>query len=451
MPGRWTVLVFAIACVGISAGCSTSAQKASGSDDRTGLAVEFVQCLVDGKFADAAAHFDSKMSSAMSADGLKQTWEALIGQCGAFKRMGDVRTTQEGGFDVVLVACEFERTTLDVKIVYDKDGKIGGLWFVPHVAGDKAQYTTPAYAHKDSFDELEVIIGSGEWKLPGTLTVPKGAGPFPGVVLVHGSGPNDRDESLGPNKPFRDLAWGLASRGIAVLRYDKRTKVYANKIAGYVNTFTVKEEVIDDAIAAVKMLRGSKKIDPKRVFVLGHSLGGMFAPRIGKADPKIAGLIVMAGPTRPLEDIILDQIIYLSSLDGPPSPEAEKRISETRRQVAGIKSAKLSSSAAASSLFGVPAAYWLDLRGYHPAQAAKSLNQPMLILQGGRDYQVTEVEYDGWLKALSGRPNVAFKLYPSLNHLFMEGAGKSTPQEYDKRGPVSQTVIDDIAAWISAH
>src|SRR5262249_23144105 len=144
-------------------------------------------------------------------------------------------------------------------------------------------------------------------------------GPFPAVVLVHGSGPNDRDETILGNKPFRDLAGGLASQGIAVLRYEKRTRAHAAKLA--VKTPTLDEEVTDDAVAAGKLLRRTKDVDPKRVFVLGHSLGATMAPRIGERDPDIAGLIVLAGATRPLEDLILEQVSYAFSLRGEPSEE----------------------------------------------------------------------------------------------------------------------------------
>ena len=144
-------------------------------------------------------------------------------------------------------------------------------------------------------------------------------------MLVHGSGPNDRDETLGPNKPFRDLAWGLADRGIAVLRYDKRTSVYGGKMAGNKN-LTVREETIDDALLAVKLLRGRPDIDPKRIFILGHSLGGMVAPRIGADDPSLAGLIILAGATRPLPDVAREQLEYIASLS-PARRQARSRAS----------------------------------------------------------------------------------------------------------------------------
>lgn len=395
-------------------------------------AVQFVQAMVDGKFTDATKQFDAAVSQAMSADKLKQTWAAVLAQCGAFKKMGEARGIQEGGYDGAVVPCEFEKATIDVKLFFDKDGKISGLWFVPHVAAADTQYSVPSYVNREAFDESEVTVGTGEWKLPGTLSMPKGKGPFPGIVLVHGSGPNDRDETLGPNKPFKDLAWGLASKGVAVLRYDKRSKIYTDP-AKWNKNFTVKEEVIDDALAAVELLRQSPKIDQKKIFVLGHSLGGMLIPRIGKADPKIAGLIVMAGcGTQPLEDVMRRQLTYLASLHGPITDDTRKEIDKK-----------------VQSLVKQAPAYLKDLREYIPgaAEMAKSLKQPMLILQGARDYQATVADFNAWKSVLSSRTNVTFKLYPKLNHLFMEGEGKSTPEEYNKRGPVPEYVIDDIAKW----
>src|SRR5205085_1721112 len=146
-----------------------------------------------------------------------------------------------------------------------------------------------------------------DWKLGGTLTMPNGSGPFPGVVLVHGSGPNDRDETVGGTKMFKDVAEGLASRGIAVVRYDKRTKVYGPRVAA-LKTFTLHDEAVEDALKAAALLRTQSGIDAKRVFILGHSLGAYAAPRIGAEDPQIAGLILMAGNARHIEDLVVEQV-----------------------------------------------------------------------------------------------------------------------------------------------
>src|SRR5690606_33004513 len=142
-------------------------------------------------------------------------------------------------------------------------------------------YQAPSYADPARFSEREATVGSGTWALPGTLTLPKKEGKFPAVILVHGSGPNDRDETLGPNKPFRDLAHGLATRGIAVLRYDKRTLVHPKALASEVGAaLTLREETIDDALAAAALLRTIPEVDASKIFVVGHSLGGTAIPRI---------------------------------------------------------------------------------------------------------------------------------------------------------------------------
>ncbi len=269
------------------------------------------------------------MLKVFGPDKLEAMWtKQLPAQVGAFKEQGPARREQMQGYEIVLITCSFEKTMLDARVVFDKAGKIAGLGFVP--PAPPVKYEPPAYADPAKFEETEVTVGSGEWALPGTLTMPKGAGPFPGLVLVHGSGPNDRDETLGPNKPFKDLAWGLATRGIAVLRYDKRGKVHGKKILADPKleaAMTVKDETIDDALAAAALLQKAKGVDPKRVFILGHSLGGFLMPRIAlAAEPlRIAGFISMAGLTRPLDDTIVRQMTYLYGLAGNTLSDDDKK------------------------------------------------------------------------------------------------------------------------------
>jgi uncharacterized protein len=441
-----------LACVAVlpAAGCA--------KPSATQLAEGMVDSMAKGEFASATKGFDAAMKAAMSAERLGQTWSQLTTQAGAFQSRTGSREAQEAGFRTVYVTCRFEKTTMDIKVVFDKDGKIGGLWFVPKQSAE-VPYKPPSYVHEERFEECPVVVNKGgEWPLPGMLTVPKGKGPFPAVVLVHGSGPQDRDETIGPNKPFKDIAWGLASRGIAVLRYDKRTKVWqaqmaqSAKLLKTADNFTVKDEVIDDALAAVELLRQSQRIAPDKIFVLGHSLGGTLIPRIGKADPKIAGLIVMAGTTRPFEDVLLEQIMYVASLGGPMTDETKKEVDNYKQQIAIVKSLTPSTKSSASSLIiGVPASYWLDIRGYVPAEMAKSLKQSMLILQGARDYQSTTADFKIWKDALGSRTDVTLKLYPDLNHLFMTGVGKATPAEYAKPGIVAEVMVSDVGDWIGGH
>lgn len=423
---------------------SASADPSAG---RIETAKTFVAQMSRGQFDKAVEPFDPIMKAALPTEKLKGVWDGLAQQYGALQRASETRTAKVGRYNVVFVTCEFQRGKLDAKVVFNGDNKIAGLFFVP--AGE---YRPPAYADSSKFEEKDVQIGHGLMSLPGTLSLPKGKGPFPAVVLVHGSGPNDRDETIGPNKPFRDLAHGLASRGIAVLRYEKRTRQHSMLMALSVNTITVKEETIDDAAAAVANLASREEIDPQRIFVLGHSLGGSLVPRIAKAKAGIAGFIIFAGSTRPMEDLVLEQTRYILSLEGKPSAEVQQKLKEIERQVAKVKSSGLSEDAPRSELpLGAPARYWLDLRGYDPAEAAKALHQPMLVLQGERDYQVTIEDFAGWKKALASRKDVSFISYPQLNHLFIEGKGKSAPAEYSTPGNVARKVIVDIAGWITSR
>ena len=407
----------------------------------------FVALLAQEDFAAAVRRFDNVMRAGMPTKKLEEAWRSIVERCGPFQKQLGVRAAKHRRYDIALVTCEFKEATVDIKVVFDSRRRVTGLWLVPTQA--HTAYTPPTYAKLNSFEKREVLIGKGGWALPGTLTIPLGEGPFPAVVLVHGSGPHDHDESIGPNKPFRDMAWGLASRKIAVLRYEKRTKAHARKIAALKGGLTVKEEVTDDALAAAALLRATEGIDPDRVFVLGHSLGGMLIPRIGMSDRKIAGFIVMAGTARPLEDVILEQMLYVTASDGVVSEQGNAQLETIRLQVAKVKDRHLSPSTPPQELpLGVPARYWLDLRGYSAPTVARKLARPMLILHGGRDYQVTEKDLLVWQEALSSRKNVQFKVYPKLNHLFIEGGGKSTPAEYAIPGHVAEAIIEDIANWI---
>jgi dienelactone hydrolase len=410
-------------------------------------AAAVIAALAAEKFADVEAQFNGRMRSTWPTGQLGAGWTTLVKQVGAHKGCSpDPRVERRPGGDAVTTTCQFERATFDVVVGIDSVGKITGLAFRPASAAGTV-YTAPAYADAAAYTEEDLTIGSPEWALPGTLLIPAGAGPHPAVILVHGSGPGDRDTTIGPNKPFKDIALGLASRGIAVLRYDKRSRVHGPKMAAS-PSMTVKDEVIDDVGEAIKALKARSRTDAARIFVLGHSLGGMLIPRIVQAHPSVAGAIVLAGAARPIEDAIVEQARYLATEDGAVSPDEQALIDGMAQTAAAIRALGPADAGSAKRVLGATPAYWLDLRGYDPPGAARNVKIPLLVLQGERDYQVTMEEYTRWTRALAGTATATFRSYPALNHLFIAGTGKSFPAEYMIPSHVAEDVIRDIAAFI---
>ena len=410
----------------------------------TALAREVTALLGKGDLDAVAARFSPQMAAALPAERFKQVWNGLPSQLGALKALGEPVVRVVGGVGNAWVPATFEKALVSFQMVFDAEGRLIGFRILP--GPPPADWSPAPYADPAKAREREVTVGSGEWALPGTLTLPaEGRGPFPVLVLVHGSGPQDRDETVGGTKVFRDLAGGLAARGVAVLRYEKRTLVHGARMKDL--AVTPKEEVVDDALAAVALLRAQPEIDPRRIAVLGHSLGGMLAPRIAGLDPRVAGIVVMAGNTRPPEDLVADQMDHLVAV-GAATPEIA---AATKADVARLRAMSPGAPGEKTvTLLGVPASYWLSFRGYDPAGTAKALDLPILVLQGERDYQVTKKDFEGWRSGLAAAPNATFRLIPRLNHLFVEGDGPSTPAEYERPGHVSEEVVEAVAAWAKA-
>jgi dienelactone hydrolase len=424
--------------IGLLMAVGLTAQEMSPADRATRI----LDLMRRGRSVEVVAEFNAAMSAALSADRLSEVWAGLQMQAGAFTSVIDASVTGNPPMTIATLGLQFEFTALNMVAAFDGENRIAGLRFLPRPA--PGAVTTPASAR---FTENSVTVGSGEWTLPGTVSLPVGNNTVAGVVLVHGSGPYDRDLTIGPNKIFRDIAWALADAGIAVLRYEKRTQQHPAQFAR-IRNFTVREETVDDAVLAVAALRSEERVDDHRVFVLGHSLGGMLAPRIAERDPGIAGLMILAGNTRPLPELVVEQMQHLGLLNGG-LVAPDMALEALKREAARVMDPALSLNTPASELLlQLPASYWRDLSSYKPAETASRLRMPMLILQGERDYQVTLTDLQGWRAALGQRGDVRIKSYPGLNHLFMPGEGKSTPQEYARPNQIPGNVIADIIDWL---
>ncbi|HET9134770.1 MAG TPA: alpha/beta fold hydrolase [Gemmatimonadales bacterium] len=307
--------------------------------------------------------------------------------------------------------------------------------------------TLALMAAPDTVRTVDVTI-PGPVPLPAKLTLPAGEGPFPAVVIVHGSGAGDMDGTLGPNKPYVDLARGLADRGVAVLRYDKRAK--ANGLWYLNRRFTVYDETIEDARSAVAVLRTRAEIVPSRIVIAGHSLGGFLAPRIVAGDSTVAGVILLAGAyITPLDELIPRQVDYIISVsDSAGAARGRAQRAALGAMMESIRRLTPADSAQPGMIMGAPASYWLDLRGYDPTAVARTVPQPMLILQGERDYQVTPAMLDEYVARLGERPRTTVRRFPGLNHLFIRGEGTPRPAEYAVPGHVAAEVMEVMAEWV---
>jgi pimeloyl-ACP methyl ester carboxylesterase len=319
------------------------------------------------------------------------------------------------------------------------------------------------------FREHEVHFASSLGEVPGVLTLPAGdpaTAEVPVIVMLSGSGPNDRDETIGPNKPFRDVARGLAAKGIATLRYDKRSAIVRKQIvdakeAGMsseqvqamvaeANTMTLGEEYLVDARAALAFVREQASIRDDAVFLLGHSLGGVVAPELAAGDAAIRGVILMAAPGRPFGELIESQIAFQATVAGM---SAEDAASHARERTAPLRAILRGddSGDAPDEFMNASAAYWRDVAKRDVPKTIEKLAQPVLLLQGGKDIQITvDADFEPLKAALDARSAAPYeaRVFPSLNHLFIPVAGRSTGAEYFERGHVDAAVVGTIAEWM---
>ena len=299
-----------------------------------------------------------------------------------------------------------------------------------------------------------IIVGKGtNYPLHGLLTLPDDTTkPVPAVVFVHGSGASNRDEKVGKLTPFKDLAEGLAAHGIASVRYDKRSFAYGRKMLKEKN-ITVKEETIEDAVRATQLLRKDGRIDRNRIFIVGHSMGAMLAPRIDAQGGNYCGLILMAGSPYKLEDIILRQNQQaMGGLNKLLQWIAAFQVKKLKKTFAGLYD--LTDEEAKKRKFaGGTTLYYFKEMGEHPAPGfLKRSRKPLLILQGEKDFQASAaVDFTGYQTLLEGHDNATFKLYPGLNHAFVPALSddiNKARKEYAEERHIGDEVIGDIARWI---
>jgi pimeloyl-ACP methyl ester carboxylesterase len=374
----------------------------------------------------AERDFSAPVRSGLPPPQLRLLWHGLEAEHGALASWRVAKRDNPEGTDRFTLELQFANGTMYALVVFEPAGKVVGLFFL------NAPQAKPKDTGAADPRVKQIDVTVGPVKLPGSLTLPAepAAARVAGAVLIAGSGASDRDESVLGAKPFRDLALSLAARGIATLRYDKRTFAHPELFIADPSP-TVETETIVDAVAAIGVLRARPEIDPHRLFVIGHSLGALLAPEVASRAGDIAGLVLLAAPGRPVLEVTLEQLRTQGAKASDLAP-LEARVHA------------LPQLAATESLLGLPVSYWRDLDKRDEMQIARDLGRPVLLLRGESDQNVFAVDQERWVQALSGKVPLEAATLPGLSHLLVPAdAAASSPH-------VPEDVSSRIAAFITS-
>lgn len=406
----------------------------------------FVVLLSEGAFEAAHARLTGPASAIASVAALEDSWRRVVDIAGPLESVVDSEYQgSRGGVVTVTVEALLARARTTLQVTLTRDGVRG----YQVTAQEGYDWTPPAYADPSAFTETTVTLEApGACTLGGTLSLPADGREHPGVVIVHGSGPLDRDGTFGPNKPYKELAWGLATAGVAVLRYDKRTAACEVALADV----TVDDVTTEDAVTAVERLREHPAVADDEVAVVGHSLGGALTPRIARRDGDLAGGVMLApGPARPVAEAVLDQQRHLIEQRDLTAREREAALERARSRAERIRTLDIADDEVLLGLGGRE--YFRSLAAYDGPETAAGLDLPLFVGQGTRDYQVTpDGDFPRWEAALAGRSDVRLELYEGLNHLFQAGRGPSTPAEYfAPEAVLAGRVVEDVVGFLEGR
>lgn len=399
-----------------------------------------VEDLVKGDYSKISEdyEFEATMKAAVESGQLEGAMKP------AMEALGELKSTKTpwvgentDQYTNIYVPCEFANQPCNMMISFTADGLIGGIFTKEYQEG-KEEAKLP-----ESVEEKELNLEIADNRtLPGTFAVPKNLHKYPAVVFVHGSGPNGRDETVGLNKPFRDLAWGLAKQGIASFRYDKVTYVYGEEVAAD-KEFTVYDETVNDAVKAAALLKKQEGVS--KVYILGHSQGAMMMGAIAQgAEPD--GCIMMAGPTGNFAEMMERQYQFIESLNTDATDEEKAYYEKAYAEIDKMK--MLETLPEDTTVMGMSLPYLQSILGYDTVGEAQKINAPVLVLQGEEDYQVTMDDYKVWQDSFKDKENWHFTSFPGLTHLFMEGKYEEGPASYEVAQHIPDEVIDVIAGFI---
>jgi esterase/lipase len=409
--------------------------KAQNLDKNT----QFLSDVKSKNWNHAITYFTPDLRNKINGAQLNKLFDGIALQIGQLESFDSTAVKKKG--KSFFYIGRFTNTTLAININTDDSAKIVGFFFRPI----SELYEPPSYADHNKYLVSESILISGKYKLPLVVTLPtrQQGSKFPVVIFLGGSGPSDYDETVGAQKPFKDISIGLALNGIASIRFHKRTFVYKD----FPNGITINEEYLLDIKSAVEYVKKMATVDTNNIYIIAHSLGGMLTPLILGKNPEVKGAVLLEANARPLQELIYEQAAYLNKTDTlKVSTKQLKALAWEINKITTITEAD-----STNTYFHAKGKYWLSLKKYDPIQTAQRLkNQSLLIIQGGNDYQVTGKDYKIWTRGLKNNKKAAFYFDPNINHSLVESRGTMSPDEYLEPSNVSISLILKMVTWIKS-
>lgn len=480
---RWTALCLILALTLSLTGCFTGTiyGKPLKEISSTNLAAGVVQLeqitalLGEGNLAGLNEKgYHHGLTDAVTFEAFYEQYQALSASLGKAKSIS-LKEAYEYGNDFAFIGeMQLEKGSLMLSALFDSYFEIRQLFAyeTPQAALSKTQMP-------EGVEEISVTLGEGtQYPVAAKLTVPKDreGKALPAAVLVGGDGANPMDMKAGETYLYRDLAWALAEAGIASIRYDKRNYTYQTVVDSTdveISMYSVSWEYTEDALLAFACLSGQPFVDPERIYYIGHSQGGVVGSRVqaeltgsgAKASANVsasasvnaggfAGFVLINTSSRPWYEVIYDQYINYGLVD--QSDEAlyylVTMLQSEKKDILDKRYERMSEEELISDTWlSRPAAFWKDFLSFDYTGAYLSMEQPVLILQGEADYQVTmAADYAAWQEAAGAKANFSFKSLPGLNHLLMnsEGIFAGHYKEYDIPQRLGREAAKAVADFI---
>lgn len=403
-------------------------------------AQEFINLMSRSKFDEAHSFFSGEVKNMISPAQLGEVWKQYTGTLGSYKGFTPKSGKASGGNYIVESVLEFSKEKLVLKLTFGRNNDLLGMFF--------SQYADEIPLPPNTM-ETEVKIGA-PYPLGGKLLRPLGKEKAPVIIMLSGSGPNDMDATIGPNKIFKELSYRLAEKGIATLRFDKRTFTYPEKFADGTFPYDLESEYLSD----IRYILQNKTLllgeDHGDIYVLGHSLGGFLMPAISMIDDEVKGYIIASGNFDGIEKLLLPQFEHIYSHTDMAEDDKRIQISALRERLRNLEQSLSSNLDTLELPLNIPMSYWRSQSENSPLMFRNKIGKDknFLVLQGSRDYQVTPDQADKWKEYFRETEGAKVVILEGLDHIFHYGTDVSKPDDYSKADTISPLITEEISKWI---